>query len=226
MISVVIPTLNAEAGLARCFNALVPAAVLGLVREVIVVDGGSTDGTARVADAAGAQFLSAPPGRGVQLAAGARAARQPFLLFLHADTALATGWEPAVEQFLGGDLADQQAAYFTFALDDFAPAARRLEAMVRLRNAVLGLPYGDQGLLISRRLYDAVGGFAPIALMEDVDLARRLGAQRLVRLPARAVTSAARYRAQGYWSRSLRNLGLLALYLLGWPPARLARLYR
>ena len=90
---------------------------------------------------------------------------------------------------------------------------------------MLALPYGDQGLLIARRLYDAVGGFAPLPLMEDVDLVRRLGRRRLARIGARCVASAGRYRRDGYLCRSLRNLMCLSLYLAGVSPARIVRLY-
>ena len=100
--------------------------------------------------------------------------------------------------------------------------------MTRLANwraRAFGLPYGDQGLLISRVLYDAAGGYAPLPLMEDVDLVRRLGKRRLAPLEAVAVTAAERYRRNGWWRRPLRNLCLLGLYVLGIPPERLARWY-
>ena len=112
------------------------------------------------------------------------------------------------------------------ALDDLASAARRLERIVAWRCRVLALPYGDQGLLISRALYDAVGGFAPLPLMEDVDLVRRLGRYRLARIGARCVASARRYRQGGYWRRPLRNLFCLALYFAGMAPEHIARFYR
>ena len=92
---------------------------------------------------------------------------------------------------MAGPLNHQRAAVFTFALDDLSPAARRMERLVAWRSLRLGLPYGDQGLLISRGFYDAVGGFRPIELMEDVDIVRRIGRQRLDVLGIRAVTSAA-----------------------------------
>jgi len=122
--------------------------------------------------------------------------------------------------------AENQAAAFRFALDDPAPAARRLEALVAWRCRALGLPYGDQGLLLSRALHDAVGGYRPLPLMEDVDLVRRIGRRRVVILDAAAVTSAVRFRAGGYLRRSARNLACLALYLAGMPPPLIARLYR
>ncbi|MBC8049766.1 MAG: glycosyltransferase, partial [Chitinophagales bacterium] len=172
MISVIIPTLNAQDGLGQTFAALVPAAVEGLVTEVIVADGGSTDDTAIIADATGAKFIKGPGGgRGPQVISGAAAARGRWLLFLHADTALEAGWEREAEAHINkiesGD-APQTAAAFRFALNDAGIAPRYLEWIVALRCAIFRLPYGDQGLLISRALYHEVGGFAAIPLMEDV----------------------------------------------------------
>ncbi len=118
-----------------------------------------------------------------------------------------------------------RAAYFGFRLDDAAPAARILEAAVGLRCRLLGLPYGDQGLLIARDLYLRLGGFRPLPLMEDVDLVRRIGRRRLVALSCTATTSAARYRREGYVLRPLRNLFCLTLYFLGVPPRRILRFY-
>ncbi|MDX2203467.1 MAG: glycosyltransferase, partial [Hyphomicrobiaceae bacterium] len=100
MLSVIIPTLNAETTLGETLAALVPAVVEGVVKEVIVVDGGSSDGTERIADIAGATFLQAPRGRGSQLAAGAKRARFAWLLFLHADTVLQPGWEREAQTFM------------------------------------------------------------------------------------------------------------------------------
>ena len=121
--------------------------------------------------------------------------------------------------------ASSRAGYFDFALDDGVPAARRLERIVAWRCRVLALPYGDQGLLIARSLYRAVGGFAPLPLMEDVDLVRRLGRRRLARIGAQCISSPRRYRREGYWRRPLRNLFCLSLYFAGVPPDRIVRLY-
>lgn len=231
MLSTIIPTLNAEKTLADCLSALVPATVRGLVREVIIVDGGSRDKTAEIADQAGARLLISPKGRGTQMRSGADATKQDWLLFLHADTVLSAGWEEEVEAFIqqveSGRFADRQvAAAFRFALDDFGPAARWLERMVALRCALFRLPYGDQGLLISRKFYDQLGGFPDVPLMEDVTLVRRIGWRRLVMLRSTAVTSPERYRRQGYLKRSLSNLGLLCLFFLRVPPRVLVRMYK
>jgi hypothetical protein len=146
------------------------------------------------------------------------------VLFLHADTRLARGWDAAVASFIAAPGNRLRAGYFRFRLDDAAPAAPRLERAVAWRCRVLGLPYGDQGLLLSRSLYRDVGGYRALPLMEDVDLVRRIGRHRLTALAADAVTSAVRYRG-GYWRRSLRNAGCLALYGAGVPPRYIARLY-
>jgi rSAM/selenodomain-associated transferase 2 len=221
-VSVVIPTLNAAETLPSLLSALRSAPP---VREIIIVDGGSTDQTIALAQAAKARVVTAPRGRGSQLAAGGALAEGGWLLFLHADCRPAPEWPEAVAAFLETPSAQGRAGYFDFALDDTASAARRLERIVAWRCRVLALPYGDQGLLISRSLYDAVGGFAPLPLMEDVDLARRLGRRRLARIGVCCVASARRYRRDGYWRRPLRNLFCLSLYFAGMPPERIARLY-
>jgi len=220
-LSIVIPTLNAAAGLGATLAALAEARDA----EIVVADGGSRDGTSALAEAAGACVVAAPRGRGLQLAAGAAAAHGDWLLFLHADTVLPPGWAEAVATFVDDPANAGRAGYFAFRLDDDDPRARRLERAVAWRCRRLALPYGDQGLLIGRTLYDAIGGFRPLPLMEDVDLVRRLGRERLAALPVAAVTSAARYRRDGYWRRPLRNLTCLSLYFLGLSPERIARLY-
>lgn len=221
MLSVVIPVLNASDRLSACLASLRDGETRPY--QVIVADGGSTDGSCETATAAGATVVHAAQGRGRQLVAGAAAARAKWLLFLHADTWLEPGWAHEARAFMAGEPA--AAATFRFALDDPAPQARRLERVVAWRASVLGLPYGDQGLLITRQLYDALGGFRPLPLMEDVDLVRRIGRGRLRLLRSRAFTSAARYRRDGWVRRPARNLACLSLYYLGVPPAALVRLY-
>jgi rSAM/selenodomain-associated transferase 2 len=211
----VIPTLNAAATLGRCLAAVAEA------DEIIVVDGGSTDGTAAIAQGRGARLVQSTRGRGIQLAAGAAATEGGWLLFLHADTVLAPGWREAVQAHMVRHR--DKAACFRFRLDAAERRARLIEAGVALRVHALGLPYGDQGLLLSRQLYEEAGGYRPLPLMEDVDLVRRLGP--IERLAVEAVTSADRWRRDGWLRRSARNLLCLALYRLGMSPERVARLY-
>src|SRR5512135_1618753 len=220
MISVVIPSFNAEATLGQTLAALVPAVVDGVVQEAIIVDGGSTDETAAIAEAAGTRLIRSQRGRGAQLQAGADAARGDWLLFLHADTVLEPGWAEEAESFMERVATGRRApaaAAFRFALDDQGLMPRLLEWLVGLRCLLFALPYGDQGLLIPRDLYRASGGFRPLPLMEDVDLVRRLKRSQRVMLHSRAVTSGARYRNEGYVARSLRNLCCITLYYLRVP---------
>jgi rSAM/selenodomain-associated transferase 2 len=223
MISVVIPTLNAARSLPDALAPLVKGVIADLVKEVIIADGGSTDDTLAVADAVGCEVVSGAIGRGPQLIAGAAVAKGRWLLFLHADTVLADGWVDEAQRHIRAS--EDRAAAFSFAFDDDGLAARHAAFWVDIRCAVLRLPYGDQGLLISRKLYDALGGFKPMPLMEDVDLIRRIGRTRLALLRAKAVTSAEKYRRDGYARRSLNNLVLLARYLAGADPTRLAEAY-
>jgi rSAM/selenodomain-associated transferase 2 len=217
LLSAVIPTRNAARTLGPCLAAVREA------DEIVVVDGGSTDGTAAIAERAGARLVRSAPGRGIQLAAGAEAAKGDWLLFLHADTRLAPGWREAADRHIARH--PGKAACFRFRLDAGEWQARLVEAGVALRVRLLGLPYGDQGLLISRRLYDETGGYRPLPLMEDFDLVRRIGGARLERLGIAALTSPDRWRRDGWLRRSGRNLMCLALYRSGMSADRVARLY-
>ena len=219
-VSVIIPALDAARCLPMCLE------VLSGADAVIVVDGGSRDETVALARGHGARVVGAERGRGPQLKAGAALASTEWLLFLHADTVLQPSWRAEVEAFASDPRNARRAAVFTFAVDDGTSQARRLERMVRWRGRVLGLPYGDQGLLISRAFYDELGGYAAIPIMEDVDLVRRIGRERLSVLPSRAVTCADRWRRDGWTLRSARNLGCLGLYFVGLSPRYIERLYR
>ena len=222
-ISAVIPTLNAADRIGPCLGALSEALFEGLLREVILSDGGSADQIADIAETIGARLVTGPVGRGGQLAAGIRAARAPWLLILHADSVMDEGWIAAVQAHMRDH--PDRAGYFRLHFDVDHPMARVTAGWANLRARLFALPYGDQGLLIPRRLYDAVGGYPEIPLMEDVALARRLG-RRLRPMDCGILTSAERYQAQGWIRRGSHNLGTLARYFLGVPPDRLAQRYR
>lgn len=220
-LSIIVPTLNAARRLDGCLCSLTEATEA----EIIVVDGGSIDRTVSIAAHHGARIIQAPRGRGPQLRAGARASTRAWLLFLHDDTRLEPGWFFELEtRLMRPDLRGRIGA-FRFSLDDSSWRAGLLERAVEVRVRLFGLAYGDQGLVIHRTLYHALGGYAELPLMEDVDLVTRAGPRRLIPFRARAVTSADRWRQDGWWRRSLRNLTCLALYRAGVPAQRIAEFY-
>jgi hypothetical protein len=222
MISVIIPTANSERLLPRCFDSLIPAAVRGVVREVIVADGGSSDETLTIADAAGAHILHCTAARSQQLIGGAAKAKSDWLLFLHPQTALEVGWEVEAESFIDQAMVERpRAAYFQFALEDFGGAARRAEAKAALRTTIFALPYGNQGLLMPKRLYQKIGGYRGLAQMEDADMVRRIGRRRLVGLRARAINVP---RAPGNARDGLRDFTLTLLHALRVPSRVVAKL--
>ncbi|MCT4558324.1 MAG: TIGR04283 family arsenosugar biosynthesis glycosyltransferase [Pelagimonas sp.] len=220
-ISVIIPTLNAEATLPCCLNALSEGLSAGLIRELIVSDGGSEDQTRAIAEAAGAVMIQGAPSRGGQLGRGCAKAGGDWLLVLHADTELEEGWSRPATQAL-----ENPGAYYgQLRFDTRGPMPAWVAGWANLRSRLFGLPYGDQGLLVDRATYEMAGGYADIPLMEDVALARALRG-KLRPLGARAITSAAKYRQAGWLRRGARNLMILMRYYLGTDPERLARSYR
>lgn len=220
-ISVIVPTLNAETQLGACFGALMEGLEQGLIRELIVSDGGSNDATGAAAQAWGATVLHGPASRGGQLRCGVAMAQGEWLLILHADTVLAPGWTQAARAHLAHP---DTAGWFRLAFDARGFAAGAVARWANMRSG-WGLPYGDQGLLIHRDLYVRAGGYPDQPLMEDVALARALRGH-LAGLDAVAVTSAAKYQRQGWIRRGARNLWTLLRYAAGAPPERLAQAYR
>jgi rSAM/selenodomain-associated transferase 2 len=222
-LSVVVPVLD-EAQ--RIRDHLVALRALPGVDEIVVVDGGSRDGTAAIArDVAGVRVLSAPRGRGVQLNVGARAACGDVLLFLHADAAL----PPDAASWVAGALADPGVVAGAFRLRTVADGGPHWLApflrLADLRARLTRLPYGDQAVFVRRTAFERVGGFPDQPLMEDVELARRL--RRLGRI--RTVAGVVRVSGRRFLASPVRAVLAMRLfpllYRLGVPPARLARLY-
>ncbi len=221
-ISVIIPTLNAETVLPVALNALFEGLSAGLIRSLVISDGGSRDRTLDIAEEAGARIVTGAPSRGGQLRRGvAAAADAEWLLVLHADTVLPPRWSDEVD----GVLDAPGAWYWRLRFDAEGLAPRAVAAWANLRSRLFNLPYGDQGLLIDRATYEAAGGYRDIPLMEDVALARKLG-RSLRPLQGVATTSAEKYRSQGWLRRGGRNLSTLTGYLAGCDPESLAARYR
>lgn len=220
MLIIIIPTFQAE----QCLERLLPQ-LSG--QRVIVSDGGSSDDTLAHAARAGASLALGASGRGAQLKLGAELAAMSghvddWFLFLHADSQLAEGWRDIVgdAMIIGGP------RYFQFKADASGLKSQFMNRMVALRCWALGLPYGDQGLLISRRLYERVGGHAKMALFEDVDLVERVRKVEALRpLPATLTTDVSKHWQDGLWRRGVRNLGLLWRYKRGAAVSELLKTY-
>jgi glycosyltransferase involved in cell wall biosynthesis len=188
LISVIVPTLDAERLLVPTLSALVPGSAAGLVREVILADGGSRDETEKVADAAGCEFLRGPRDLGARLRAAAHAARGNWLLFLDPAGILDEGWPREVRAFMDGaersGFAGRKAATFRLAYDGFGmkPKLKKMANAARL--ALIGRPRAEQGLLIAKRFYDELGAHADGAKAHQRFIAR-VGRRRTVALRAR-----------------------------------------
>lgn len=188
MLTVVIPTQDCEEALARTLASLVPGAADGVVGDVVVVDAGSSDGTVVVADAAGCTLVSASGALGARLRRGVEAGRgHRFLMFLPPGSELEPGWQREVGAHLERPSARDRAAVFRFALDEPGIGARLAEWRIGLGGALFGLAAPEQGLLISRRLYAALGGHREDSASAEQDLLLRLGVRRLAVLRARAL---------------------------------------
>ena len=218
-LSVIIPTLNEATDLAR---------TLASVRaqkpyEVIVVDGGSTDAT-RTAAAAADRFLTAPRGRAVQMNAGAALATGDFFLFLHADCVLDEGALDQVERCLRSP--HVAAGCFQMRIQADGILYRCIDACATARVRLTGLIYGDQGMFLRRDLFERVGGFPPLRLMEDIFLSRALQRQgRMVVAKSRIFVSPRRWQREGVIRQTLRNWMLTAWAATGIHPDRLAGYY-
>lgn len=221
-LSVVIAARDEAQGLPALLADLATAPAL--VGEVLVVDGGSTDATPRLAALAGAMVLHGGGGRGAQLAAGVARSTAPWLLLLHADVRLPPGWAEALEAAIGGGESTAWAFRLRIAGDD--PALRLVELAVALRSRWRQLPYGDQGLLLARRLHDAAGGIAPLPLMEDLEFLQRLRSLARIALLAPALrVNGRRWRRLGVWPTMLANARLRRDWRRGTPVEELAARY-
>jgi rSAM/selenodomain-associated transferase 2 len=220
-LSVVIPALN-EADLIR--------QLVGEVRreqdvEVIVVDGGSSDGTREAAREAGAEVIRGRRGRGAQMNEGARRARGEIILFLHADSRPPAGFASLVRQALDDE--ETVGGAFRFSLDERTPFFHFITMTTNFRSGRMGIVFGDQGIFVGRKIFHETGGFPEQPLMEDCEFVRRLRRRgRFVILPEVIVTSARRWREVGPVRNSLLNVLMTWSYLLGVSPERLARWHR
>jgi hypothetical protein len=189
MLSVIIPTEGIEQPAVATLAALVPGAAAGVVREVLLVDRARTGVIERVADVAGCRFLAVEGSRAVALAAGARQARSPWLMFLHAGAVLEPGWIEETTQFIQrvSDSGRPRAGIFRYARSPYADS--RLRDGFKFVGRMIGSPSADQGLVIARDHYERLGGHAPSARRSEARLLRLIGRSSRTLLRSRIIVA-------------------------------------
>ena len=220
-LSVIIPALDEAHHIGTTLSALPRSADV----EIIVVDGGSRDGTAAMAESRQVRVLKTRPPRAIQMNAGAALASGACLVFLHADTRLPHDLAAQVAATLSRPRTE--AGAFRLRIDSPHPSLKLMAHVANWRSRWLQMPYGDQAIFMHRNLFWKLGGFAPLAIMEDFDMVRRLKKRTRIRLaPGCAVTSARRWRQHGVFTTWLCNQWMIAAFQLGASPDRLVRWYR
>jgi rSAM/selenodomain-associated transferase 2 len=216
------PALNEAAGIAAGLTALAPLRAAG--HEIIVVDGGSDDGTPALAAAGADHVIGSERGRARQMNAGAALARGDVLLFLHADTQLPPDAVAAVQRALA---LGARWGRFDVRIDGRSAWFPVIAALMNLRSRLTGIATGDQALFVQTALFRRLGGYAPLPLMEDIELSRRLLADsRPSCLRERVLTSGRRWEGRGVWRTVWLMWRLRWRYWRGAPAEELARAYR
>ncbi|MEH2368862.1 TIGR04283 family arsenosugar biosynthesis glycosyltransferase [Nostoc sp.] len=220
-ISIIIPAIN-EAGNIKKAIATTQA---NLNIEVIVVDGGSSDDTVAIAQSLNVKVISSSPGRAVQMNAGAVAASGEILLFLHADTLLPTGFDEMIRTAL--QQPGTVAGAFKLRIDASRLSLRWVEWGVNVRSHFYQMPYGDQAIFLTKEVFQQIGCFPELPIMEDFELMRRLkGIGHIVIISTPVVTSARRWLQKGVLKTTLLNQIVIIAYLLGVSPERICSWYR
>lgn len=221
IISIIIPAINEAANIKEVIATTQPSTNI----EVIVVDGGSQDDTVAIAQSLGVKVILSPPGRAAQMNAGAMVASGEILLFLHADTRLPVGFDDMIRTAM------QQpgivAGAFALRIDASLGGLRWIEKGVNWRSRFLQMPYGDQAIFITKQVFQQVGNFPELPIMEDFELMRclkRIG--RIVIIPTPVITSARRWLQRGVVKTTLLNQIVIIGYLIGVSPQRLRSWYR
>ena len=221
LLSIVIPTLNSTNLISSTLLSLSEGIEANLIKELIISDGNSTDDIKKLSNEIGAVFIKGQKGRGIQLHRGAMKATGKWILFIHSDTVLPSGWAIA---FLKHIKNQENAGYCKLSFDDPSLMAKLMSFGANLRSSIFKLPYGDQGLLISKKLYNEIGGYPDLPLMEDVAIVKFLK-QKIQVVPVTIKTSAFKYKRDGWLKRSINNITLLIRFKFGADPHELAKLY-
>ena len=220
-ISIIIPAINEAVNIKEANATTQPSTNI----EVIVVDGGSKDNTPKIAQSLGIKVILSSPNRAVQMNAGALAASGDILLFLHADTRLPTGFDEMIRTAL--QQPGTVAGAFNLRIDASLLSLRWVEWGVKMRSHFYQMPYGDQAIFVTKEVFEQIGSFPQLPIMEDFEFIRRLKRLgRIVIIPTPVVTSARRWLQKGVFKTTLLNQIVIIAYLLGVSPERIRSWYR
>jgi len=224
-ISIIIPVLD-EQSIIREALGRIRGSALNVRHEVIVVDGSADAGTLKTIRSSAVRKVSSPKGRARQMNTGAKASRGDILLFLHADTELPPGGIQAIENAMK-DTGIAGGA-FLFGVKSGRAVFRLMETLVNLRNSITRIPYGDQAIFIRRDVFEKLGGFSDMPIMEDIDLMLRMkmAGHEIVFIPEKVQTSPRRWEREGILYSTIRNWTLSSLFYIGMNPRILSRFYR
>ena len=218
-ITVILPTFNSSKNINKTLRN-----VNKYFKKIIIVDAESIDDTRKIAKKYNSKIYLSNPNRGKQLHIGAKVCDTDWFLFLHSDTLLGNNSYNEIKRFIKINNKNK-AAYFKLKFNEKNIYALFIENLVYLRNIIFKLPYGDQGLLISKNLYNKIGGFKPMPIMEDIYIIRKIGYKNLYLMNGNIITDADKYIRQGWIKRPLLNLICLMLYFIGYDINKISKIY-
>jgi rSAM/selenodomain-associated transferase 2 len=220
-ISIIIPTYNEAGNIREAIACTQPSTNV----ELIVVDGGSQDDTVTIAESLNVKVIASAPGRATQMNTGAMAASGDILLFLHADTRLPPGFDGMIRTAVQQPL--MVAGAFALQINATLWTLRWVEKGVNWRSRFCQMPYGDQAIFLTAEVFDKVGNFPDLPIMEDFELIRRLQSiGKIIIIPVPVITSARRWLQKGVFYTTILNQIVITAYLLGISPKRIRRWYR
>ena len=220
-VTVVIPTYNSEKTIENTLNS-----ICKYFNKIIMVDANSCDLTIQMSKKYNIKIIKSLKGRGPQLILGAEHAATDWIFFLHSDTIIKKNNIIDINQFITNTLNNNKAASFKIKFNTNNIWSNLLSKLVNIRSKYLKLPYGDQGLLISRSFYKNIGGYKNIPIMEDVEIIRNIGFRNIKILNSYIITDAERFENQGWIYRSMINLFCLTLYFLGFNINYINKIYK